>query len=126
MDLVEKWKEVFSFLGSGERISIMIVLHGSKYLRHTHYGSVDEGCLTFSQILESTGIESDTRLSYHLSKLIGAGLVKKFPFKDKKGRVFPMYTIGEKWRSFASELAIDKLIKDYIKEKYPDSFVEET
>lgn len=126
LDLAKKWEAVFNILGSGERISVMIVLHGSNYLRHAHYGLVEKGCLTFTQILEAAEIESDTRLSYHLSRLIDAGLVRKFPVKDERGRVFPMYTTTKRWRDFSSELGIDEKIKAYIKEKYPGSFVEET
>jgi len=122
---LKKWAKTFSLLGSSERLSIMIVLHGAEYIRHTHGDFVvKEACLSFSQIGEASEIKSDTRLSYHLSKLIHAGLVSKRAAQDKKGRVFPMYTPTKYWRDFASELGIDRQIKAYIKKKYPESFVE--
>lgn len=125
LDMAKKWAGVFSILGSGERLSIMIVLQGSKYIRHSHGSSAQVGCLSFSQIRESAEISSDTMLSYHLSKLMGAGLIRKFAVQDDKGRVFPLYSVSEKWQKFSSELGLDAEVKAYIKKKYPEAFTEE-
>lgn len=122
----EEWAEIFALIGSEERLSIMIVLHGSDYIRHSHISGESEksGSLSFSQILEATDIQSDAKLSYHLSKLIEGRLINKIPYKDLKERVFPLYKPSEKWLTFASGLQIDEKIQNYIKEKFPDDYVE--
>lgn len=126
LDPVEKWAQVFAVLGSYERLSILIVLNSIEYIRHTHEETDPHtsGCLSFTQIAESAEIDSDTRLSYHLSKLIDAELIEKIPVKDKKGRVFPLYKTTIKWQKFASEFGIDERIKDYIRGKYPETFID--
>jgi len=122
VDLAKKYAKIFSVLGSEERLSVLVVLHGSHYIRHQHPETKGDGCLSFSQILEATEIDSDTRLSYHLSKLLDAKLVSKSALMDEKGRVFPVYTTTEIWQQFASDLGLDKEIKEYISKKYPTLF----
>lgn len=124
VDLAKKYAGIFAVLGSDERLSVLIVLHGSSYIRHQHPRTKGEGSLSFSQILEAAEIDSDTRLSYHLSKLLNAKLVSKSALMDDRGRVFPVYTTTEIWRQFASDIGFDKQIKEYISKKYPDSFFE--
>ena len=124
-ELADRWAEVFSILGSEERLSILFVLQGSLFVRHKHTEVNDEepvGSLSFSQIAEAAGLPSSTRLSYHLSKLMQADLVQKIPYQDSKGRVFPLYTITDKWRAFSNELGIENIISSQIHKKYPDAY----
>jgi DNA-binding transcriptional ArsR family regulator len=120
--LIEKWAEVFNQIGNEDRLSIMIVLHGSDYLKHSRANSSNAGCLSFSQLLNATEIRPDSKLSYHLARLIEAKLVDKNPFKDDKGRVFPLYSVSKKWIDFATNCRIDERIREYIQEKYPSEF----
>jgi DNA-binding transcriptional ArsR family regulator len=124
---VSEWTDVFSAIGNDERLSIMIVLSSSDYIKHSHKVPTvtdSEGCLPFSDIAKSTEINSATRLSYHLSKLIDAGLVSKIPAKDANERVFPLYKVTARWQKFAEEFGFHSKIKDFIKAKYPESFNE--
>lgn len=128
-EVTERWAEVFAILGSEERLSILFALQGSLYVQHKHTGldAVDDdedGCLSFSQIGEASEIHSSTRLSYHISKLIGADLIRKLPHQDKSGRVFPLYSVTRKWKSFSTELGIDKIIQSQIRRRYPNAFIE--
>jgi len=124
--LTKKWTDVFSLLNSEERLSVLLVLFGSKFIRHQHFGMDDDtvnGCLSFTQIRNAAEITSDTRLSYHLSKLLDARLIEKIAYIDKKERVFPMYKTTEKWDSFARDFGFDAKIRNYIQERYPELFV---
>jgi len=124
----DKWAKVFSVLGSPERLSILLVLHGSLYLRHDHPGLDPVGgmdkCLSFSQIASAAEIESSARLSHHLSRLIETGVVDKIPFKDDKDRVFALYGVTDLWKNFARESGIGKALRTYLEAKYPDAYKE--
>ena len=122
----EKWPEIFKQIGNPDRFSIMEALHASDHLRHLHLDENDipfNGCLSFGELLEATNIRPDTRLSYHLNQLVQTKLVEKLPFKDKNGRVYPLYKKSEKWKTFSEELGIAKKIELYIKERYPKYYV---
>jgi len=114
---------LFAIIGSGERLSIMIILHGSEYVLHQRDKiNVDDldGCLTLRQISEITGIEPSSRLLYHIKKLISVNWVRKIPYADSNGNVYALYGITNNWVDFASEYGIDIKIKEYVNEKRPE------
>lgn len=131
---MSKWALVFSAIGNEDRLAVMLALHSSDYIKHSHKNSssggqeglCNEGCLSFSQIQRATGISSDTGLSYHLSKLIEAKLIEKLPTKDAKERVFPLYRVSVIWQEFAASFGITNKIKEYIQHKHPTEYVEGT
>lgn len=127
-DFIKSNADIFSLLGSPERLSILLVLHGSLYVEHEHKGLEESNelneCLSFSEIGIATNINSSTRLSHHLSRLLEGGLIDKIPFKDTKGRVFALYGVTEKWIKFAEEMGVGNAMKKYLKSKYPTSYIE--
>ena len=129
---MSKWAVVFSAIGNEDRLSVMLALHSSDYIKHSHKDNgqtgllCGEGCLSFSQIQRATGISSDTSLSYHLSKLIEAKLIEKLPTKDANERVFPLYRVSAAWQEFAASFGITNKIKEYIQHKHPNQYIENT
>lgn len=105
---IKKWASVFDVLGNPIRLGILLVLFASNYLAGTH-------SLTFTQIKTVLGTSSDAGLSYHLAQLTKSGFVIKDPYKDEKGRVFPLYRSTEKVDRLLEDLGLAETFRDYIK-----------
>jgi DNA-binding transcriptional ArsR family regulator len=108
-DIVKKWAPIFEIIGNKDRLSILLALHGSNYTRGGH-------CLTFSEIRNILDDQSESTLTYNLQKLLDADLIKKEPTQDKKGkgRVYPIYSITEKWINFTEESGLLTTLTEYL------------
>jgi len=97
-------------------------LHGSEYIRHYETDdSHPSGCLKTSEI--GRIIEKDRSSTlYHLGKLEEGGLIERFS-RLQKGQAVLMWKITKKWLEFVDEFNLDSIIREYLKERYPNLYI---
>lgn len=106
-NILEKWASIFVTIGNPVRLAILLILQGSRYLRGEH-------CLKFTEIQSILEMPSDASLTYHLGKLLDSGLIEKMPHKDENERVYPLYSVSQKWLDFAEEVGLAQTFNEYI------------
>ena len=106
-EILQKWASIFVTIGNPVRLAILLILQGSRHLRGGH-------SLTFTEIKNVLEMPSETSLTYHLSKLLESGLIGKEAHKDEKERVYPLYSVSQKWLDFTTEVGLAETFNEYI------------
>lgn len=106
-NILQKWASIFVTIGNPVRLAILLILQGSKYLRGEH-------CLTFTEIKNVLEMPSDASLTYHLNRLLDSGLIEKMAHKDENERVYPLYSVSQKWLDFTDEVGLAETFNEYI------------
>jgi len=110
-ELLNKWASLFEVIGNPTRLGILLVLYGSEFLTSDGVHS-----LTFGQVKDIMEIPSEQSLEYHLKRLTDAKLIDKEPYKDPKGRVYPIYHVTQKWRDFIRETGLVKSLTNFVED----------
>jgi DNA-binding transcriptional ArsR family regulator len=108
---LKKWSDTFDVLGNPIRLAIVVILYGNSVLLE---GKRE---LTFGQIMSIVKAPSKPALASHLHELIEFGLVDKFPVKDDRNRVYPIYALSAKGKDFL----IDFGLKEFIEKRIADT-----
>lgn len=106
-NILEKWASIFVTIGNPVRLAILLVLQGSRYLRGEH-------SLKFTQIQSILEMPSDASLTYHLNRLLKSELIEKMAHKDENERVYPLYSVTQKWLDFTEETGLAETFNEYV------------
>jgi DNA-binding transcriptional ArsR family regulator len=106
-NILEKWASIFVTIGNPVRLAVLLILQGSRYLRGEH-------SLKFTEIQSILEMPSEASLTYHLNRLLDSGLIEKMAHKDENERVYPLYSVSQKWLDFTKEVGLAETFDEYI------------
>ena len=106
-EILEKWAEYFKAIGNPIRLGIIVILYGSETLS-------GQRCLSFTQIKNIVGIPSEVSLTYHLNQLRDVDLIRKEPYQNEEGRVYPIYHTTNKAKELLSDFGLTEHLHQYL------------